>query len=91
MSTRKKHAQELADEAVGLSYSRSGRTVKAVAASLGIGEPLLHTRRRAKRDHGGKAFTGNGRARDGELVVRSSGTATDQAGRKGWRLPQSAW
>ena len=67
MSTRKKYTQEFKDEAVRLSYNSSGKTVKAVAESLGISEPLLHTWRRAKRDHSGKAFPGNGRARDEEL------------------------
>jgi transposase len=45
-----------------------GATVQQVARELGINANMLGRRRRVVRQHGEKAFPGQGHARDEELV-----------------------
>ena len=67
MSTRKRYTKEFKSEAVRLSLT-SGKTVAQQAADLGISEAQLHAWRRSAREHGSKAFPGNGIAREAELA-----------------------
>jgi len=64
---RRSYSEEFKREAVVLSY-QSGATVRQVATDLGIGEGLLGRWRRLYRDHGKKAFPGQGAARDEEVA-----------------------
>ncbi len=67
MSTRKRYTKEFKSEAVRLSLT-SGKTIGQQAADLGISEAQLHAWRRSAREHGSKAFPGNGIAREAELA-----------------------
>ena len=67
MSTRKRYTKEFKSEAVRLSQT-SGKRIKQQAEDLGISEAQLHAWRRAARQHGERAFPGNGVAREAELA-----------------------
>jgi len=67
--TRKRYTQEFKEEAVRLS-ERGEKTVRQVAADLGVPEKDLHrwrTAMRASRKNGTHFAPGNGRARDEEM------------------------
>jgi len=64
---RRSYSEEFKREAVGLSF-QSGASVRQVAADLGISEGVLGKWRRLYRDHGEKAFPGQGTARDEEVA-----------------------
>jgi transposase len=68
---RQKHSREFKEQAVRLSHT-SGKSVRQVAADLGIHTKMLYRWRReaaaASPTNGKRAFLGHGRARDEELA-----------------------
>ena len=67
MPKRRKFSPEFKREAVAMTEIQ-GATVRQVAADLGIGEGVLSRWRRELRQHGDKAYVGQGQARDEELM-----------------------
>jgi transposase len=67
MGSRKKYSAEFKREAVQLS-SQSGVSVSQVARDLGIQPNMLTRWRREAAAAGGKAFRGQGVARDEEMA-----------------------
>ena len=65
--TRKKYTKEFKEQAVAL-LETSGKSAKQVAEELGVGTDQLYRWRIEQRNHGGKAFPGNGIPRDQELA-----------------------
>lgn len=66
--SRRKHSAEFKREAVRLSRE-PGRTIGAVAASLGINRGLLQRWRKELESHGAEAFPGNGRLKTSDEEV----------------------
>jgi transposase len=64
---RRKYSDEYKREAVAMTRL-PGATVQQVARELGINANMLGRWRRVVRQHGEKAFPGQGHARDEELV-----------------------
>ncbi len=67
MENRRKFSAEFKREAVQMT-ALPGTTIRQVAKDLGINERLLGRWRRDLVEHGGKAFVGQGHARDEELL-----------------------
>ena len=67
MPRRRKFSPEFKREAVAMTEIK-GATVRQVANDLGIGEEVLGRWRRERRQHGDKAYVGQGEARDEELM-----------------------
>ena len=67
-SSRRKHSLEFKREAVRLSLE-ADRTVKEVAANLGINPGLLQRWKAEMQAHGADAFPGNGRAKASDEEV----------------------
>ena len=66
--SRRKHSAEFKREAVRLTLE-PGRTVKEVAANLGIDRSLLQRWKSEMDAHGASAFPGNGRAKASDEEV----------------------
>lgn len=67
MVTRRNYSPEFKREAVELA-SQPGQTITQVAHDLGIRANMLSRWKREAAAHGGKAFGGQGVARDEELM-----------------------
>jgi transposase len=67
MEKRRKFSAEFKREAVQMTTLPEA-TIRQVAKDLGINERLLGRWRRDLMQHGGKAFVGQGHARDEELM-----------------------
>ena len=67
MPKRGKFSPEFKREAIAMTEIQ-GATVREVASDLGIGEGMLGRWRRELRQHGDKAYIGQGQARDVELM-----------------------
>ena len=67
MGTSRKYSPEFKREAVELA-NQPGQTVSGVASDFGIRANLLSRWKREASRHGGKAFVGQGVARDEELM-----------------------
>ena len=67
MPKRRKFSQEFKGEAVAMTEIK-GATVRQVAADLDVGEGLLGRWRRELKQHGDKAYVGQGQARDEEIM-----------------------
>ena len=65
--TRRYYSPEFKREAVELA-SHPGATVTGVARDLGVHANLLRRWRTALTEHGGRAFVGQGVARDDEMA-----------------------
>ena len=66
--SRRKHSAEFKREAVRLA-SEPGRTVREVAANLGVDRSLLQRWKSEMDAHGASAFPGNGRAKASDEEV----------------------
>ena len=64
---RRKYSEEYKREAVAMTH-QPGATIQQVARDLGVNANLLGRWRKAIRAHGGKAFPGQGHARDEEIM-----------------------
>ena len=67
MPKRRKFSPEFKHEVVAMT-EMSGATVRQVAADLDIGEGMLGRWRRELKQHGYKAYVGQGQARDEEVL-----------------------
>ena len=67
MPKRRKFSPEFKREAVAMT-EMPGTTVRQVASDLDIGEGMLGRWRRELRQHGNKAYVGQGQARDEEIM-----------------------
>jgi len=77
---RRKHSSEFKREAVRLTLE-PGRTVREVAANLGVDRSLLQRWRSQMDAHGASAFPGNGRAKTSDqemLQLRKELARTQQ-------------
>ena len=67
MPKRRKFSPEFKHEVVAMT-EMSGAPVRQVAAGLDIGEGMLGRWRRELKQHGYKAYVGQGQARDEEVL-----------------------
>jgi transposase len=68
MAKRKRYTDEFKREAVGLTR-QPGSSVSQVALDIGVNANQLWRWRREQDEHGSKAFTGPGAARDQEVLA----------------------
>jgi transposase len=68
MAKRKRYTDEFKREAVGLTR-QPGSSVSQVARDIGVNANQLWRWRREQDEHGSKAFTGPGTARDQEVLA----------------------
>ena len=68
MRQRRKYSDEFKQEAVSLA-NQSDVPLKQLAEELGITAGILGRWRRELRQHGAKAFSGQGNARDEEMAA----------------------
>jgi transposase len=77
---RKRYTDEFKREAVGLTR-QPGSSVSQVARDIGVNANQLWRWRREQDEHGSKAFTGPGTARDQEVLALKR-----ESPRLSWRL-----
>ena len=68
MQKRRKYSEEFKHEAVALA-NKLGVTLKQIAEELGINANMIGRWRRELGQHGVKAFCGQGKARDAEILA----------------------
>lgn len=68
MRQRRKYSEEFKQEAVSLA-NQADVSLKQIAEELGITPGILGRWRREQRQHGDKAFLGQGNARDEEMAA----------------------